>query len=220
MRIKAIFSIEMDANKETLTTWNKIAKAYETVFMDLDIYDTSYALFCSYLEGTPLSVLEIGCGPGNISRYIINKKPDCYFYGIDSSINMVELAKKNNPNGHFEVMDCRSISQFNQSFHGIIAGFVIPYLSIKDCTHFIKNSANLLTTNGIFYLSFVPGKYENSGFKTGSNGNRIYFYYHDRSAINKTLVKYGFQIINQQDISYTKGNNIQETHTVLICKKS
>ena len=41
-------------------------------------------------------VLEIACGPGNITKYISRLRPDFQITAIDLSPNMIELAKANN----------------------------------------------------------------------------------------------------------------------------
>lgn len=57
-------------NIETLATWNKVAKAYQDKFMDLDIYNTSYISFIKALNHKASKVLELGCGPGNITAFL------------------------------------------------------------------------------------------------------------------------------------------------------
>lgn len=83
---------------ETRHTWNKIAHLYEDKFMDLDLYDGTYNRFCDLLSNASASVLEIGCGPGNITRYLLGLNQDLKILATDVSDNMVRLAQKNNPN--------------------------------------------------------------------------------------------------------------------------
>jgi trans-aconitate methyltransferase len=87
----------VDRYKETFDTWNKVARLYQEKFMDLDLYDDTYDTFCDEVNIENATILEIGCGPGNITKYILNKRPDFIIDGIDISPNMIELAKTNNP---------------------------------------------------------------------------------------------------------------------------
>jgi len=73
----------MHRYKETFKTWNQIAHLYQEQFMDLDLYNNSYDIFCNLLKKQP-TILEIGCGPGNIPRYIISKIQDALFYQLFS----------------------------------------------------------------------------------------------------------------------------------------
>lgn len=210
----------MDKYQETFQTWNKVAEIYEDKFMNLDLYNDSYDVFLDLILKTNSSVLEIGCGPGNITKYLLSKKGDLKIKGIDISENMIELSKKNNPMAEFEIMDCRKIDSLNKKFDAIICGFCIPYLSNNDCKKLISDCKYLLNDNGILYLSFIDGNYENSGYISGGNGNRTYFYYHNLNNLKKTLKSNHFVINKLIPIYYIKIDGIDEIHTILISKKT
>ncbi|WP_299764852.1 class I SAM-dependent methyltransferase [uncultured Dokdonia sp.] len=209
----------MDPYQETPKTWNTIAKRYEEVFMNLDIYNASYDRFCELINNDNASILEIGCGPGNITKYLLLQHPNYKIRATDVSSNMIALAQKNNPTGTFQEIDARDIASIKKSFHGIMCGFIIPYLSKDDIIHFIKNTYTLLNRNGILYLSFVSGDYRDSGFITGSTGDRTYFYYHTTQEIKKLLLSQGFTIKEHLMIPYKKTKDVFETHTLLIARK-
>lgn len=205
--------------EETQKTWNKIADLYAAKFMHLDLYDETYRFFGHLLTGEVPEILEIGCGPGNISKFMLREFPAVKMTGIDASANMIALAKTNNPQGDFRVMDARNIADFDVKFDGIICGFCIPYLDVNDCEALVVNAANLLTKNGVFYVSFVAGNEELSGFQTGSGGDRVYFYYYPVEKIEKMLTLSGLGMIEKFEIPYKKRDGSAEIHTVLIGKK-
>ncbi len=126
----------MDNYQETFETWNKLASLYQDKFMDLELYNESYDAFCNSIAKDNAKILEIGCGPGNITKYLLSKRPNYQIYGIDVAPNMIELARENNPTARFDVMDCRNISEINQDFDGIVCGFCLPYLSEGDGENF------------------------------------------------------------------------------------
>ena len=134
----------MDNNQETFETWNNVASIYQDKFMDLDFYNDTYDHICSSLTTKNARLLEIGCGPGNITKYLLSQRPDFEIFGIDIAPNMIELAKKNNPTAKFAVMDSREIGGLNNKYDGIIVGFCLPYLSPTECTELIANSYDLL----------------------------------------------------------------------------
>ncbi len=118
----------MDRYKETFETWNKIASIYQDRFMDLDLYNDTYDYICNSVTKPNAKLLEIGCGPGNITKYLLTQRPDFDILGIDIAPNMIELAKKNNPSANFVVMDSRQINSLDKKYDGIIVGFCLPYL--------------------------------------------------------------------------------------------
>lgn len=209
----------MDNYKETLNTWNKVAQLYQDKFMHLNLYDDTYDFFCAEVKVPNATILEIGCGPGNITSYLLNKRPDFKIEGIDFAPNMIELAKVNNPTAQFQVMDCREIDRLKSKFDAIVCGFCLPYLSELDCSKFIKDCIGLLNNEGLIYISFVEGDYSKSGFLTASTGDRTYFYYYPADTIISILKEFGFETIQLFNIPYTKSDHSEEIHTVIIARK-
>ena len=83
----------MNSYKETSETWNKVAKIYESSFMDVDLYNESYDYYCNLIPKKEGKILEIGCGPGNITKYFLKHNPKLQITGIDIAPNMILLAK-------------------------------------------------------------------------------------------------------------------------------
>lgn len=208
----------MDRYKETFDTWNKIASLYQDKFMELDLYNDTYDFICNSIDKPNAKLLEIGCGPGNITKYLIAKRPDFDIFGIDIAPNMVELASQNNPTAHFAVMDSRQINNLDSTYDGIVCGFCLPYLSQTETNELIANSYDLLNDNGLLYLSFVEGDPDKSDFKAGSGG-RVYFYYHKLDDITSQLNSFKFGEIKIFKVKYKISETEFDTHTILTAKK-
>ena len=210
----------MNHYQETFNTWDKVAQLYAEKFMDLTIYNHTYDFLLNQLKVENATLLELGCGPGNVSKYLKKQNKLLSITGIDVSPNMIQIAKQNLPTSNFEVMDVREVGKLNGQFNAIVCGFVIPYLNKKDCKKLFNDCLNLLESNGLFYLSFVHGNPSKSGFISGSNGNRTFFYYFDKEEVEKSLIDLGFKLLEQFDITYNKSANHNETHTVLVLAKN
>jgi hypothetical protein len=111
------------------------------------------------------------------------------------------------------------LNSLEKKFNGIICGFTIPYLSINDCKKFIFDCSNHLKNEGILYLSYVAGENKNSGFISGSSGDRTYFYYHNTQDLVKELTANRMGIVDLIDIDYLKSDNSIEVHSIIIAKK-
>lgn len=207
----------MNKYEVTFNTWNKIANMYQEKFMDLDLYNDTYDLFCDLLDKNA-RILEIGCGPGNITRYLLGKRLDLQILATDISPNMLELARKNNPTAEFQILDCRKINELDAQFDAVLCGFCLPYLSIDDFEKFIKDASELLDVNGLVYLSAIEGDYSESGFETGSTGDQCYVYYHQESNLRAQLDKNGFETLHIFRKNYPKGKEV-DTHFILIGRK-
>ncbi|MFA6277625.1 MAG: class I SAM-dependent methyltransferase [Pedobacter sp.] len=208
----------MDKYKETFDTWNNIASLYQDKFMGLDLYNDTYDFICSFIDKPKAKLLEIGCGPGNITKYLLAKRPDFEIFGIDIAPNMIALAKQNNPTAHFAVMDCRQINHVDTKFDGIIGGFCLPYLSNTESKELIANANDLLNEDGLIYLSFVEGEQDKSEFKVGSGG-RVYFNYHKLDDIKAQLNEFKFKELKTFKVKYKISETEFDIHTILIAKK-
>jgi 2-polyprenyl-3-methyl-5-hydroxy-6-metoxy-1,4-benzoquinol methylase len=209
----------MDRYKETFETWNKIASLYHDRFMNLDLYDETYDFVCNSITKKNAKLLEIGCGPGNITKYLLSKRPDFDIFGIDIAPNMIELAKKNNPTASFAIMDSRNLDEIKTQYDGIICGFCLPYLSHTDSQKFITDCYNLLNEDGLLYISFVEGDPSKSDFQIGSNGDRSYFYFYNLNDLTTQLLENNFADFKIFKVEYQKNKNDIDIHTILIAKK-
>jgi ubiquinone/menaquinone biosynthesis C-methylase UbiE len=209
----------MDRYQLTFDTYNNIAKVYEDKFMDMDLYNDTYNLFCSLIPQPEARIFEVACGPGNITRYLAQQRPDFRIEATDIAPNMIELAEKNVPGAKFRLLDARNIDQVAPGFNGVICGFGLPYFSREDCAKFFRDCATLLENDGILYCSFVPGDYDQSGYRTG-NGNQIYFYYHPEGEILAQLESNNFELVKQTSIDYlASSDGNRQVHTVVIARK-
>lgn len=209
----------MDKYRETFETWNKLASLYQEKFMLLDIYNESYDYICESVTKPNARILDVGCGPGNITKYLLSKRPDFNILGIDMAPNMIKLAQENIPNASFRVMNIDKIPDLDTKFDSIVCGFCIPYLSEDECNTLILDAKELLHMGGYLYLSFVEGEPALSGFKTGSTGDRTFFYYHKLIKIQEQLILSGFGDIKIFKVGFNRSEADHEEHTIVIAKK-
>jgi ubiquinone/menaquinone biosynthesis C-methylase UbiE len=212
--------ISPDKYKITAQSWDKVASLYQNNFMDLDLYNDTYDLFCKLLEKPGAKILEIGCGPGNITKYLLSQRPDFIIDAIDNSPNMIELAKENNPKAHFSIMDAREINRLKDSFDGVVCGFCIPYLSKEDNAKLIKDCSLHLNRSGIFYCSVLEGDYRNSGYETGSTSDQMFVYYYDEFFFLEELKKNGLELIDFKRKHFVRKNGKEEYHLVFTARKN
>lgn len=188
--------------------------------MDLAYYNESYDLFCKLIKNKQPKILELGCGPGNITKHILKMLPDAELMAVDVSENMLSLAKQNNPGATFLKLDIRHINEIQQTFDAVIGGFCIPYISAIEVEQLIQNCNHLLEKNGILYLSFVEGDPSKSGFEIGSSGDRSYFYYHELDHLLHQLQKNDLQLVKIMPVKFLRKNGAAEMHTIIIAEKS
>lgn len=207
----------MDPTDQIVNLFDFAAERYQEKYMDLSLYHQSLNLFLDKLPLSKPKVLELGCGPGNISQYLLKQCPELQLLGTDLAPTMLELAHQNNPGSEFQQMDCRDLCSLNQKFDGIIGGFCLPYLSREDAIQLIHNSASCLSPSGVLYLSTMEDDYSRSGMVGPSEPiegapSQMYTWYHEGSYLIEAMENAGFHKLKviRQDFPGAKPDTYQD----------
>jgi ubiquinone/menaquinone biosynthesis C-methylase UbiE len=208
----------MDHNELAVGIFNSHAKEYAQQFMDVSLYHEVLDIFCNSIKKENPSILEIACGPGNVTKYLLKQRPDFQILATDLSENMLAEAAANNPGCDFIILDARKITTLNKFYDGIICSFCLPYLKKTEVEQLIKDCSQLLNANGLLYLSTMEDDYSKSGIKTSSGGESIFMYYYQCEYLTTVLLENGFSILHSRRISYNdRGNEV--TDLILIAEK-
>lgn len=192
----------MDKIKETVDVFNKYACQYQDKFMSYPPYVATYKAFAELLTDKHCSVLDVACGPGNFSRFLLNERPALSVTGIDLAPEMITLAERNIPQGDFRVMDSRAIATLNKKFDVILLGFCLPYLSREETAQLLADTGKLIKKHGVLYLSTMEGDYSRSGYQANSSEDRIFIYYHSLKFLSDELVRNGFDIVHSERVTF------------------
>lgn len=205
-------------NQKAVDLFNKLADSYQQRFFSVDHYKESLDIFLSHL-GDYSSVLDVACGPGNISHFLLTQKPNLKLLGIDLAPNMIDFARINNPNAAFKVHDAMEIDQLDSIFDAIVIGFLFPYLSMDQVELFIQKVYQKLTDNGIIYLSTMEDLYENSRLKASSTGEQLMMHYYEATFLIQLLERIGFQVISKHAQPFSTSETESDTDLILIARK-
>lgn len=108
------------------TTWSRCAERYTDTFAGLT-NETFPLLLSTVAIGTGSNILEIGSGPGNVSKLLSGT--GATVTGIDFSVDMVEIAQKRYPEITFLQADAEQLPFDDNSFDVVIANFVVHHLA-------------------------------------------------------------------------------------------
>jgi cyclopropane fatty-acyl-phospholipid synthase-like methyltransferase len=186
-----------DPVSHNVNMYNKHVNTYMHKFMDLNFYKDGFDLFAQMLPPSA-SVLELGCGPGNVIKYLSAQRADLRFLGVDLAEEMITAAQAHHPDAAFRILDIRHADSLNECFDAIVAAFCIPYLFHSDLPKLFADLSQLTHRNSLIYLSCMEGVTEKSGFeKTSFTGDdEIYITYYCREEIAELMHQYGFRITN------------------------
>ncbi len=205
----------MDKNRQAIEIFNKNAELYREKYMNVDAYSISLDLFCDTISKKGANILELACGPGNVTKYLLEKRPDFNILATDLATEMLRLTKIENPTIKTQILDCRKITSIGQNFDAIMCGFVLPYLSKEEALQLIKDSAAILNPGGLLYISTMEDDYEKSGLIKASTGDEVYMYYHEAGYLEQAMTENGLRLIHQNTQPAING----DTDLVMIAQK-
>jgi cyclopropane fatty-acyl-phospholipid synthase-like methyltransferase len=189
--------------------------------MDLGVYKSSFDLL---LEVLPLNgkVIELGCGPGNVIKYLRSRRPDLEYLGIDLSPAMITMAREQNPGVEFRVMDIRDAGLLTEHFDAVMVPFSIPYLSYEDIPGFFTTMADLTSPGGFVYLSCMEGERSRSGFeKTSFTGDsEMHISYYPRTFLEHLFAMHGFTIERMETSEYPEQDGTTTIDLMYTAKKN
>ncbi|SHJ58132.1 Methyltransferase domain-containing protein [Hymenobacter daecheongensis DSM 21074] len=208
----------MDPSQLAAATFDRCAPEYQTKYMNVEQYAEGLQRLCSHLPAQA-RVLELGCGPGNLTQYLLRWQPQYRILGIDVAPKMLALAAANNPGAEFHLLDCRSISQLTSRFDAVVGGFCLPYLSKPEAQQLIADSASLLEPGGMLYLSTMEDDYMKSGMQTSSAGHSLYIHYHQADYLLAALATHGFSLLHCQRQPFPDAENPSATDLILLAQR-
>lgn len=201
--------------------FDQFAAEYAERFMDLSAYSDSIDRFCEWIGTKQPKILELGCGPGNVTRLLRLRFPKSEIIAIDLSPQMIEIARKHLPDVDFMVMDVRDISIIPVKFDAIMCSFCLPFLSKDDAAKLIADCACHLVKGGVLYVSTMEGNEQRAGFETTSfSGDcEIYFNYHHQNDLENAFAKSGYEIRQAKLQDYMEPDGSSTTDMIFIAVK-
>ena len=178
----------------SVATFNRLADRYAEKYFHLEMYDQYLERFVKRIESQDASVLDVACGPGNVSAYLAKVKPDLKLIGIDLAEGMVKQARLRVPSAQFLVRDCRHIGELGHVFDACAFAFGLSYLTDDDANRFFTSLNATLIDPAILYLSTITGEPSWSGLETSSNGDRVYLQYRSVGDVVSMVERAGYRV--------------------------
>lgn len=206
----------MDKTVKTIESYNRCVRKFVKKHMDLRVYEQFVREFSNCLrEGS--SILDLGCGPGNIAKFLVNQDKGYKILGVDLSSEMLKLARQNVPTGEFVIGDIRHL-QLEPKFDAVIASFCMIHLENEEAVELLRKIHDLLNDKGYLYLSFMSGGV--SGFdKASFSEEEMYFNYFSPEKIKKILENLDYRVLSMHFHEYRRkgGQVIQDV--IIIARK-
>jgi ubiquinone/menaquinone biosynthesis C-methylase UbiE len=212
----------MDTFEISIQRFDEFASEYAERFMNIDLYRKHFDKFCDLIENRQPKILELACGPGNVTGYLKHRFQDSEIIAIDLAPNMIDIAKQTVSGVDFRIMDVREIRTLDLQFDSIMCSFCLPFLLKSDTKKLISDCADKLVKNGILYISTMEGDESKAGFESTcfSGDAKVYFNYHQQHDLEKYLVDNGFSVAYNIRQDYYESNGSVSIDLIMIAKKN
>jgi cyclopropane fatty-acyl-phospholipid synthase-like methyltransferase len=209
----------MDKTAITIQSFDATANAYARRFADCSAYAPALNEFCTLLP-RGARVLDVGCGPGNVARFLLDSRPDLRVTGIDLSPAMVHHFRDVVPEATAQVEDIRHLERLDSEFDALVASFCLPFLTHEEASDFIETLAQLSCVGAPLYLATMQG--EGQGLeKTSFGGQRDFFFnYYARTFIDALLDAKGFEVLAYREQLYPQEQAPDLVDMIYLCRRA
>lgn len=154
-----VFPIEQPADLDAVrNSYDRVADNY----VEMNVGDiAAYPWLRAALDGFAASVrglgpvLDVGCGPGNITAYLAEAGLDVS--GVDLSARMIDHARRLYPDQRFEVASATELKLADSSFGGILGWWSLFNLPRHVLPQVIQSFARALVPGGHFIMATHMG---------------------------------------------------------------
>ncbi|MBC8953650.1 class I SAM-dependent methyltransferase [Xenorhabdus sp. PB62.4] len=190
-----------------------------------------------------LSVLDFGCGPGAITRWLKGRKAKC-IVGQDISEGMLNYARRREEKEKDDIKYISKVSEdYNEYFDVVLAVYVMPYAANHEellkmsqtMARVLKPGGRLITLPIHPQFSADPEYYRPFGFRLIEEQPRadgspirlhicqtpydinIQAYYWSHSTLENTLQQSGFHEINWKPLNIPANPDLQDLFPYVKC---
>jgi SAM-dependent methyltransferase len=203
----------------SVATFSRLADLYAEKYFHLDMYDRYLEQFVQRIEPQGASVIDVACGPGNVSAYLAKARPDLKLIGVDLAEGMVKQARLRVPSAEFLVKDCRHIGELGHVFDASAFAFGLSYLTDDDANRFFSSLNAILADSAILYLSTITGEPDSSGFEKSSSGDKVYINYRSVGDVVSMVERAGYRVDFREVISSPANASKPTQDLILIAQR-
>lgn len=202
---------------QTISAYDKNSEKYADKFDNYEIYQRRITDFQQKYIKKGSHILDLGCGPANNIRTILEQDQTCSFDGIDLSEKFIQIAKQRFPQFTFLQQDLCNLNLESQ-YAVVIASFCIVHLTNEETAKVFKNLGKLMTSNGYLYLSYMNGA--SSGFESTSfSKEEIFFNYYQDQFITQLLTENNLEIVEIGKEEYVESDGSITVDSFVYAKK-
>lgn len=179
---------------QLVDSYSDVAEAYAAALLDELVHKPlDRWLLERLVERTEGPVCDLGCGPGQVARYLKSRGADAL--GVDLSPGMVALARRLHPDIPFEVGDMRALEVPDGAWGGIAAFYAIVHFQPEELPPVFAELHRVLRPGGWLLLAFHVGDDRVHADELFGVAVDLDFVFHHTDAVTRGLTGAGFDEI-------------------------
>ncbi|MCU0514261.1 MAG: class I SAM-dependent methyltransferase [Anaerolineae bacterium] len=141
------------------------------------------------------TICDMGCGPGQVARYLHDRGPGVPVCGIDLSPGMIAEATRLNPDLAFQTGDLLALTDVpTAAFGGMVAAYAIVHLSPPLLPPALAELRRVVQPGGVLLLSFHIGTEVRHLDAWWGLPVALDFYFHTREQVQAALLAAGWRL--------------------------
>ncbi|MGQ8335991.1 class I SAM-dependent DNA methyltransferase [Sunxiuqinia sp. A32] len=181
--------------------YSKYSSQFDAKIGTLDLYDESYTSFIERAK-KPKNLLDLACGPGNVSQFIKNLIPDTEITCVDLSEEMLTIAKQKIPDGKFFKSDILDINIPKETYDLIICAFGLPYIQSEEIDKLVAQVNCFSHQDSLIYISCMKGEKSAIEEISFANKEKLIINYHTKENVLNEFRKGGYELIDYKEQDY------------------
>lgn len=143
-------------------------------------------------------VLDVGCGTGLVAQRLA--LAGMHVTGIDFSEGMLQIARRECPQGQFLQMDLANIAEMDEVFDAVCAVAILLHRPRAELVSTLRSFAEKLVENGWLYVAVKekrPDRGDEEVVAEDHLGTRIerFFSFYTREEIEEAFTQAGFDVL-------------------------
>lgn len=212
----------MDYNAESVATFDRNAARYAEKYFSLRDYDTYYQWLVAAIPAGPFRFLDLACGPGNVSAYLVAQRPEAQILCVDQAPLMLEQARHrlhDRPGVDVLLADCRDLGAVPAGFHAAAFFFGLSYFDDADAGRVLAELFRVMLPGAPLLLATVAGEPERSGMQVNAAGDRVHSFFRRQADIGSLVQTAGFMLAQSETIASPANASLQSEDVVLLAKR-
>lgn len=148
----------MKTKEDLILEFNEFSKGYtEKMINCVPHYEQLVNCFISELPAdfVPKNIMDLGCGPGNVTQLLMHKYPKATFTLVDASNEMINLCKRQFSDNNITYHECyfQDYPFPTNEYDLVVGSFSFHHCNAKDKQSLFKNIYKSLRIGGILTMS-------------------------------------------------------------------